>query len=80
MQQICFVFLGVNGAVNGSGVCPPTTQSGSFSAGSASVQASTKATKNSDTTNTHLSSPQNNPAEVVEKPIQKPKEKVSISV
>ncbi|XP_026234228.1 bromodomain adjacent to zinc finger domain protein 2B isoform X5 [Anabas testudineus] len=66
---------GVNGAVNGSGVCPPTTQSGSFSAGSASVQASTKATKNSDTTNTHLSSPQNNPAEVVEKPIQKPKEK-----
>lgn len=80
IQQICFVFLGLNGAVNGSGVCPPTTQSGSFSASPASVPASTKPTKNSDTTNTHRSSPQNNPAELVEKPIQKPKEKVSIGI
>ncbi|XP_028999249.1 bromodomain adjacent to zinc finger domain protein 2B isoform X4 [Betta splendens] len=66
---------GLNGAVNGSGVCPPTTQSGSFSANPASVQAPTKPTKTSDTTNTHRSSPQNNPAELVEKTIQKPKEK-----
>lgn len=72
--------LGLNGAVNGSGICPPTTQPGSFSASLASVQTSTKATKNSDTTNTRHSSPQNNPAEMVEKPIQKPKEKVSIGV
>lgn len=73
-----FVFLGLNGAVNGSGVCPPTTQPGSFSANQASVQASAKPTKASDAANTHRSSPQNNPAELVEKPILKPKEKVSI--
>ncbi|XP_038558135.1 bromodomain adjacent to zinc finger domain protein 2B isoform X4 [Micropterus salmoides] len=66
---------GVNGAVNGSGVCPPTTQSGSFSASPAPVQALTKPTKKSDPTNSHRSSPQNNPAELVEKPIQKTKEK-----
>lgn len=72
-----FVFPGVNGAVNGSGACPPTTQSGSFSANPAPVQASKKPTKNSDPSNSHRSSPQNNPAELVEKTIQKPKEKVS---
>ncbi|KAI3377510.1 hypothetical protein L3Q82_008683, partial [Scortum barcoo] len=66
---------GVNGAVNGSGVCPPTTQSGSFSASPAPVQASTKPPKNSDPSISHRSSPQNNPAELVEKPIQKTKEK-----
>ncbi|XP_068435318.1 bromodomain adjacent to zinc finger domain protein 2B isoform X4 [Clinocottus analis] len=66
---------GVNGAVNGSGGCPPTTQSGSFSASPAPVQASTKPTKNADPSNSHRSSPQSNPAEVVDKPIYKPKEK-----
>ncbi|XP_068586955.1 bromodomain adjacent to zinc finger domain protein 2B isoform X12 [Cebidichthys violaceus] len=66
---------GVNGAVNGSGVCPPTTQSGSFSASPAPVQASTKPTKNSDPSNSHRSSPQSNPAELVDKPIHKTKEK-----
>lgn len=77
MQMICFVFPGVNGAVNGSGVCPPTTQSGSFPASPAPVKASTKPTKNSDPSNSHHTSTQNNPAELVEKPTQKPKEKVS---
>ena len=43
----------------------------------APVQTSTKPTKNSDSSNSHRSSPQNNPAELVEKPIQKTKEKVS---
>lgn len=71
------MFLGVNGAVNGSGVCPPTTQSGSFPASPAPVQASTKPTKNSDPSNSHRTSTQNNPVEFVEKPVQKTKEKVS---
>ncbi|XP_034435363.1 bromodomain adjacent to zinc finger domain protein 2B isoform X13 [Hippoglossus hippoglossus] len=66
---------GVNGAVNGSGVFPPTTQSGSFSVSPASVQASTKSTKYSNLSNSHRSSPHNNPAGLVEKPIQKSKEK-----
>ncbi|XP_035485025.1 bromodomain adjacent to zinc finger domain protein 2B isoform X4 [Scophthalmus maximus] len=66
---------GVNGAVNGSGVCPPTTQPGSFSASPTPVQALTKPTKNSNPSNSHRCSPQSNPAELVEKPIQKPKEK-----
>ncbi|XP_067352190.1 bromodomain adjacent to zinc finger domain protein 2B isoform X7 [Channa argus] len=65
---------GVNGAVNGSGVCPPTTQSGNFSASPAPVQATTKPTKNSDPT-TRRSSPQNNPGDLVAKPTQKSKEK-----
>ncbi|KAF3832814.1 hypothetical protein F7725_026479 [Dissostichus mawsoni] len=69
---------GVNGAVNGSGVCPPTTQSGSFSASPAPVQASSKPTKNSNPSNSHRSSPQSKPAELVEKPIHKTKEKVLI--
>ncbi|MEQ2171490.1 hypothetical protein GOODEAATRI_011218, partial [Goodea atripinnis] len=68
----------VNGAVNGSGVCPPTTQSGSYSASPNTVQASTKPTKNSDPSNIHRSSPQSHPAELVEKMIVKPKEKVSL--
>lgn len=76
-EWLWFVFPGVNGAVNGSGVCPPTTQSGSFSSSPAPVQASTKPTKNPDHSNSHRSSPQNNPAEMVEKPVQKTKEKVS---
>lgn len=66
---------GVNGAVNGSGVCAPTTQSGSYSASPTPVQASAKPTKNSDGSNIHRSSPKNNPAELVEKTIAKPKEK-----
>nr|XP_019935615.1 PREDICTED: bromodomain adjacent to zinc finger domain protein 2B-like isoform X2 [Paralichthys olivaceus] len=66
---------GVNGAVNGSGVCPPTTQSGSFSASPAPVQASTKSTKTSNPSHSHRSSPHKNPAELVVKPIQKQKEK-----
>lgn len=77
MQKICFVFSGVNGEVNGSGVCPPTTESGSFPASPAPVQASPKPTKNSDPSNSHHTSTQNNPAELMEKPTQKPKEKVS---
>lgn len=71
------MFLGVNGAVNGSAACPPTTQSGSFPTSPPPVQASTKASKNSDPSDSHHTSIQNNPAEVVEKPIQKNKEKVS---
>ncbi|XP_060923727.1 bromodomain adjacent to zinc finger domain protein 2B isoform X4 [Limanda limanda] len=66
---------GLNGAVNGSGVFPPTTQSGSFSPSPAPVQASTKSTKYSNLSNSHRSSPHNNPAELIEKPTQKPKEK-----
>nr|XP_020463260.1 bromodomain adjacent to zinc finger domain protein 2B-like isoform X2 [Monopterus albus] len=66
---------GMNGAVNGSGVCPSTTQSGSFSANLAPVQALAKPTKNSDPSNSHRSSPKNNTAELVEKPVQKPIEK-----
>ncbi|KAF7212310.1 bromodomain adjacent to zinc finger domain protein 2B isoform X3 [Nothobranchius furzeri] len=66
---------GVNGAVNGSGVCPPTTQSGSYSASPAPVQALTKPTKNSEPSNSHRNSPQNNPTETVEKTVVKPKEK-----
>ncbi|CAK6970761.1 bromodomain adjacent to zinc finger domain protein 2B-like isoform X3 [Scomber scombrus] len=66
---------GVNGAVNGSGVCPPTTQSGSFSASSVPVQTSTKPIKSAEPSNSHRSSPQNNPAEMAEKQIQKPKER-----
>ncbi|XP_071771100.2 bromodomain adjacent to zinc finger domain protein 2B isoform X2 [Centroberyx gerrardi] len=66
---------GVNGAVNGSGVSPPTTQAGSYSVSPAPIQASTKPTKNSDPSNSHRSSPQNNPADVVEKQLQKPKDK-----
>ncbi|KAJ4947915.1 hypothetical protein JOQ06_009944 [Pogonophryne albipinna] len=66
---------GVNGAVNGSGVCPPTTQSGSFSASPAPLQASSKPIKNSNPSNSHRSSPQSKPAELVEKPIHKTKEK-----
>lgn len=72
-----FVLPGVNGAVNGSGVCPPTTQSGSYSASPTPVQAPTKPTRNSDPSNIHRSSPENNPSELVEKTIVKPKEKVS---
>lgn len=75
-----FVFLGVNGAVNGSGACPPVTQSGSFSASPAPVQAPTKPTKNSDPANSQRRSPQNNPTEMVEKTTQKPKEKVSAEI
>jgi len=75
-----FVFLGLNGAVNGGGVCPPTTQSGSFSASPTPVQASTKPTKNPEPSYSHRSSPQNNPAELVEKTIQKPKEKVCAKI
>lgn len=71
-----FVLAGVNGAVNGSGVCPPTTQSGSYSASPTPVQAPTKPNKNSDPSNIHRSSPHNNPAELVEKTTVKPKEKV----
>ncbi|XP_028290640.1 bromodomain adjacent to zinc finger domain protein 2B-like isoform X12 [Gouania willdenowi] len=63
---------GVNGAVNGSGACPPSTQSGSFSTSPAPVQAPSKPTKNS---NSHRSSPQNNTTEPKEKTTQKPKEK-----
>lgn len=72
-----FFFLGVNGAVNGSGVCPPTTLSGSFPASSAPVQTATKPTKSPDSSNSHRSSTETSPVEVMEKPIQKPKEKAS---
>lgn len=65
---------GMNGAVNGSLVSPPSTQSGSFSSSPAPVQTSAKPTKNSEPSNSHRSSPSNKPADLVEK-IQKPKEK-----
>lgn len=71
------MFLGVNGAVNGSGICPPNTQSGSFPASPAPVQAPTKPTQNSDSSNSHRTSTENNPADSAEKPIHKTKEKVS---
>lgn len=74
MQSICFVCSGVNGAVNGSEVCPPTTQSGSFSVNLSPVQSSTK--PNPDAPKSHHRSPQNSPPELVEK-IPKTKEKVS---
>lgn len=74
------MLLGVNGAVNGSGVCPPTTQPGSFSASPAPVQASSKPNKNLEPSNSHRSSPPNKPAELVEKTIQKTKEKVGPAV
>lgn len=76
-ESVWFLFLGVNGAVNGSGVCPPTTLSGSFPASSAPVQAVTKPTKSPDSCNSHRTRTENNPVEVMEKPIQKPKEKAS---
>lgn len=77
MRRVCLLSVGVNGAVNGSNVCPPTTQSGNLPASPAPVQASTKPTKNSDPSNSHRTGTQNNPVELAEKPIQKPKEKVS---
>lgn len=74
-MNLCCVFLGLNGAVNGSWVCPPTTLSGSFPASSAPVQASTKSTKSPD----HMGT-ENSPIDVVEKPIQKTKEKARLSL
>ncbi|XP_034051202.1 bromodomain adjacent to zinc finger domain protein 2B isoform X3 [Thalassophryne amazonica] len=68
---------GVNGAVNGSGVCLPTTQLGSVSAMPASVQASSKPTKNLDISQSQCSSPQNSAAEAVIKLPQKPEDKKS---
>ncbi|XP_068610795.1 bromodomain adjacent to zinc finger domain protein 2B [Brachionichthys hirsutus] len=65
---------GVNGAVNGGEVCPPTTQSGSFSAGPNPVQSSTKPTKNSELSKNPRSGIQNNPAKAVEK-LHKTKDK-----
>lgn len=73
-----FFILGVNGAVNGSGVCPPTTLSGNFPASSAPVQTATKPTKSPDSSNSQRTSTENSPVEVMEKPIQKPKEKASL--
>lgn len=63
--------------MNGSAACPPTTQPGSFPISPPPVQLANKASKNSEPSNSHLTSTQHNPAEVVEKPIQKNKEKVS---
>lgn len=68
---------GLNGAVNGSAACPPTTQSGSFPITPPPVQVANKASKNSEPSNSHLTSTQHNPAEVAEKPTLKNKEKVS---
>lgn len=72
---LCFA-IGLNGAVNGSAACPPTTQPGSFPISPPPVQVANKTAKTSEPSNSHLTSPQHNPAEVVEKPIQKNKEKV----
>nr|XP_057944861.1 bromodomain adjacent to zinc finger domain protein 2B isoform X3 [Doryrhamphus excisus] len=55
---------GVNGAVNGSGICPPTTQQGSFLESNTPAQTSTSLTKKAEPS----SSPcQNSPAKIVEK-------------
>ncbi|KAM3876584.1 bromodomain adjacent to zinc finger domain protein 2B [Diretmus argenteus] len=62
---------GVNGAVNGSGVSPPTTQAGSYSVSPAPIQTSTKPAKNPDHSNSHRSSPQTNSADVPHKPKDK---------
>ncbi|KAK7913182.1 hypothetical protein WMY93_013393 [Mugilogobius chulae] len=68
---------GMNGAVNGSVVCPPSTQSGSFSSSPAPVQTSAKPTKNIEPPNSHRSSPPlNKPAGPTEK-THKTKEKKS---
>ncbi|XP_020794600.2 bromodomain adjacent to zinc finger domain protein 2B isoform X15 [Boleophthalmus pectinirostris] len=67
---------GMNGAVNGSVVCPPSTQSGSFSPSPAPVQTSAKPTKHSDPSNSHRSSPSTKPAGPAEK-THKTKEKKS---
>lgn len=77
LMNLFGVFLGVNGAVNGSGVCPPTTLSGSFPASSAPVQTVTKPTKSPDSSNSHRASTENCSVEMMEKPIPKPKEKAS---
>lgn len=70
-------FSGVNGAVNGGGLCPPTTLSGGFPTSSAPVQTVTKLTKSPDSSNSHRTSAENSPVEVMEKPTHKPKEKAS---
>lgn len=67
----------MNGAVNGGGVCPPTTLSGGFPASFAPVQTVTKPTKSPDSSNSHRTGADNSPVEVMEKPTQKPKEKAS---
>lgn len=67
----------MNGAVNGSGLCPPTTLSGGFPASCAPVQTVTRPTKSPDSSNSHRTSTENSSAEVMEKPNQKPKEKAS---
>lgn len=76
-MSLVFFFLGMNGAVNGSGVCPPTTLSGSFPASSAPVQTVTKPTKSPDSSNSRRTSTENSPVEVKEKSTQKPKDKAS---
>lgn len=63
--------------MNGSGAFPPTTLSGSFPASSAPVQASTKPAKSPDSSNSHRIPTESSPVEVMEKPIQKTKEKAS---
>ncbi|XP_061131934.1 bromodomain adjacent to zinc finger domain protein 2B isoform X2 [Syngnathus typhle] len=63
---------GVNGAVNGSSVCPPTTQPGTFRASPTPVQASTNLTKKAEPSNSPC---QNSPAKMVEKPTLKTKER-----
>ncbi|XP_072321863.1 bromodomain adjacent to zinc finger domain protein 2B isoform X5 [Eucyclogobius newberryi] len=66
---------GINGAVNGSVVYPPSTQSGSFSSSPAPVQISAKPTRNSEPPNSHHSS-SSKPAGSTEK-THKTKEKKS---
>lgn len=63
--------------MNGSGACPPTTLSGTFPASSTPVQASTRPTKSPDSSNSQRTPCENSPVEVMEKPIQKTKEKAS---
>lgn len=70
--------VGLNGAVNGSAACPPTTQSGSFTISPPPVQLASKASQNSEPSNSHHTSTQHHLAELAgEKPVQKNKEKVS---
>lgn len=74
--HVCCGPTGLNGAVNGSAACPPTSQSGSFPISPPPVQVANKTAKTSEPSNSHLPTTQHNPAEAADKPVPKTKEKV----
>ncbi|XP_061891132.1 bromodomain adjacent to zinc finger domain protein 2B isoform X16 [Entelurus aequoreus] len=63
---------GVNGAVNGGGLCPPSMQTGSFSASPAPAQTSSSLTKNTETSNSPC---QMSPDHLLGNDLQKNKER-----